>query len=408
MTIEGLRKNKLIIFEYVRGSHMYHLNTETSDKDIGGVFVAPVQQIVGLRSTYTEQVSDSRHDTVYWEFGRWIELLLKSNPSVLESLFVPEDCIVGEVHPAIQDIISHRDLFLSKECVKSFSGYAISQIYKARGLNKKISNPVTERKDPLDFCYTFKNQGSQPIKKFLQDNHLNQRYCGLVNIPNMKDVYGVYYDWAAFFHFEALPDWAKCNPYPSIPYPYNKLIKDPQEAVRIRNRIWEKEFYGYEGIVNPDDYTKSNDIRLSAVKEGDSPICYLYFNRDGYTSHCKDYKEYKEWEAHRNPVRYESNLNKNYDSKNMMHCVRLLRMSNELLRGEGFNVVRDKDRDFLLDIRNHKYEYDEIMSIVNKEREELMMLEKTSTLKDHIDYDAVNKLLIDSRYDLYHIISTNK
>ena len=403
MTIKQIRNDRRIGFEYIRGSHMYHLNTETSDRDIGGVFFAPPEQILGLRSSYVEQVSDSRHDTVFWEFGRWIELLLKSNPSVLESLFVPEDCVIGEIHPMIRNIISNRELFLSKECVKSFSGYALSQIYKARGLKKKISNPVTERKDPLDFCFTFHRQGSLPLKQFLEKNRLDQKYCGLVNIPNMKDVYGVYYDWAAYFYFEKT-DWLDKNG--RIKY-FSDFLKD-DDILKIEKRISEKEFYGYEGIVNPDDYTKSNDIRLSQVRKGDSPIGYLYFNIDGYASHCKDYKEYKEWEKHRNPVRYESNLNKSYDSKNMMHCVRLLRMSNELLRGEGFNVVRDKDRNFLLDIRNHKYEYDEIMSIVNKEREELMMLEKTSELKDHIDYDAANKLLIDSRYDLYHIISTNK
>jgi len=395
MTIEELRKSGLIAYEYVRGSHMYRLNTEQSDRDTGGVFICPKDSLYGLRGKYIEQVADEKNDTVFYEFGRWVELLLKSNPSVLEGLFAPKECVVGKVHPAVQMIIDNKEMFLSKECFKTHYGYATGQIKKARGLNKKIVNPVTERKDVLDFCYTFRNQGSQPMKKYLSDNFLDQKYCGLVSVPNMKDVYGVYYDWAAFFYFEKF-HWEK-----GIPYPYNKFIKDPMEIARIKNRIMDKDFYGYEGIVNPDDYSKSNNIRLSSVHEGDAPITFLYYNSDGYQMHCKDYREYKEWEQKRNPVRYESNLNKNYDSKNMMHCMRLIRMAKELAQGKGFNVVRSEDRDFLMDIRNHKFEYDEIISMIEKEQEEMEEAVKTCTLRDTIDYEKVNDLLIRARKLVY-------
>ena len=192
MTIEELRKSGWIAFEYIRGSHAYGLNTETSDVDMGGVFILPNDYLMGLRSHYIEQVSDDKNDTVYYELGRWIELLMKSNPTALESLFIPERCIVGKVHPTVQYIIDNRDMFLTKECLNPLISYSKSQIYKCRGLNKKIVNPVTERKGVLDFCYTFKGQGSESISEFLSRNNLSQKYCGLVNIPNMKDVYGVY------------------------------------------------------------------------------------------------------------------------------------------------------------------------------------------------------------------------
>ena len=153
MTIEELRKSGWIAFEYIRGSHAYGLNTETSDEDHGGVFICPPEMLMGLRGQYIEQVADEKNDTVFYEFGRWIELLMKANPTALESLFIPERCIIGEVHPMIRYIMDHRDMFLSKECFKTLTGYATSQIGKARGLNKKIVNPVTERKGVLDFCF---------------------------------------------------------------------------------------------------------------------------------------------------------------------------------------------------------------------------------------------------------------
>lgn len=400
LTIEDLRKKGWIAYEYRRGSHMYHLNVATSDEDTGGVFICPQSYLYGLRSDYPEQVADEKNDTVFYEFGRWIELLLKSNPTALESLFAPEDCIIGEVHPAVQFVLDHKEMFLSKECFKTFYGYAVSQIGKARGLNKKIVNPVEKRLDILDFCYTFKNQGSQPIKEFLAEHHLDQKYCGLVNIPNMRDTYGVYYDWAAYFKFENI-DWYDVSfQSGGVKYPFSDFISEVN-AKAISDRIKNKEFFGYSGIVHPDELEKSNEVRLSSIPKGEQPICFMTYNKDAYTCHCRDYKEYKEWEAKRNPVRYESNLGHNYDAKNVMHCMRLIRMAKELAQGKGFNVVRDWDREYLLDIRNHKFEYEEVMAQLEKEKAEMEEAIANCTLPDYVDYDAVNALLIEARGKMY-------
>lgn len=414
-TIDYLREHNLIIYEYKRGSHLYHLNVETSDEDFGGVFVCPVEDLIGLRSGYVEQVSDEKNDTVFYELGRWLELLLKANPTVLESLFAPEDCIIKS-HPIIDEIRKNRDLFVSKQCFQTFYGYGVSQIGKARGLNKKIVNPVTERKDILDFCYTFKNQGSEPIKDWLKENNLDQRYCGLVNLPNMKDVYGVYYDFAAYFKFEeydknmefwkqsfndeTFQNWCFDMRYRTV---HADKFMDYDYCMKTYNRVVNKEFFHYSGIVHPDEIEKSNTVRLSSIPKGETPICFMTYNKDGYASHCKDYKEYKEWEEKRNPVRYESNIDKNYDSKNMMHCIRLVRMAKELAQGKGFNVVRDADRQYLLDVRNHKFEYDEVMEQVNKEVAEMEEAMKNSTLQEEIDYDKVNELLIRVRKQFYNL-----
>ena len=402
MTIEELKNSGLIAYEYKRGSHMYHLNTETSDEDFGGVFFCPKKMLLGLRGRYEEQVSDSKSDVVFYEFGRWLELLLKSNPTVLEGLFAPEDCIVGEVHPAVRKILDNRELFLSKECFKTFYGYAVSQISKARGLNKKIVNPVTERKDMLDLCYTFIDQGSLPIKKFLAENGLDQKYCGLVNIPNMSDgdssIYGVYYDFAAYFKFENI-DWAR--DWYNGNSPYKKFFPSVSEQLSIQKRIEDKEFFHYGGIVHPDEIEKSNTVRLSSVPKGEKPICFMAYNKNGYMRHCRDYKDYKEWEKNRNPVRYESNLGHNYDAKNVMHCMRLVRMAKELAQGKGFNVVRTWDRDYLLDIRNHKFEYEDVMAQLEKEKLEMEEAIKSCTLPEKVDFNKVNDLLYDVRLKYY-------
>ena len=382
-------ENKGLAYKFIRGSHLYGTNVETSDVDFGGVYIADTDVLLGLSEKYEPQISDEKHDTTYYELGRWVELLMKANPNALESLFAPDKFIIGDIHPAVQLIRDNRDLFVTKECFNSLYGYGKSQIAKARGLNKKCVQPVLERKEVLDFCYTFKGQGSQSMKEFLVEHGLDQKYCGLVNIPNMKDVYGVYYDFAAYLHFEDLDDVTKQN------IVFKSDIVDVNDVDKIFNRMDNKEFFGYSGIVHPDG--KSNEVRLSSIPKGEKPICFMTYNQNGYESHCKKYKEYQEWVEKRNPVRYESNLKSNYDCKNMMHCVRLIHMGKELAEGKGFNVVRTWDREMLLDIRNHKYEYDEIIDYVEKLYEETDEMSKTCNLPDTVDKEKVNKLLIEAR-----------
>ena len=391
-TIEQLERNRLA-YKYVRGSQLYNtaLPNGQSDTDYGGVYIADTDILLGLSANYEPQISDEKHDTTYYELGRWVELLMKANPNALESLFVPEDKIIGDVHPAIQLIIDNRDLFLTKEAIKSTSGYAYSQVKRARGHNKKCVNPVTERKEVLDFCYTFKGQGSQSMREFLAERGLDQKYCGLVNIPNMKDTYGVYYDFAAHAKFENMnfPAKREMELYVMETFGEN-YYKDSYQK-----RIKDKEFFGYSGIVHPDG--KSNEVRLSSIPRGETPICFMTYNQQGYESHCKRYKEYQEWLENRNEVRYASNGNSNYDRKNMAHTVRLLHMGKELAENKGFNVVRTWDRDMILDIRNGKYTYEEIMEYVNKTYDEMMKAYDTCTLPETVDKEKVNEILIKAR-----------
>lgn len=406
MTIEELKSRGMLLYEYKRGSHLYHLNTPTSDEDYGGVYLCGVGELLGLRSNYTEQVSDERHDETYYELGRWVELLLKSNPTALESLFVPEDCIVGEVHPIVQRFIDNRDMFVSKDCFQSFYGYAVSQIRKARGLNKKIVQPIVVRKGILDFCNTFYKQGSASIANWLSKRGLDQRYCGLVNIPNMYDCYGVYYDWGFHFKDKGIGE----DEFETMYVNGDPTVAFIAAHYHINHWNWDsflgwfrsQKPIGYRGIVATEG-GESTSVRLSSVEKGELPICYLNYNKDGFVSHCKKYKEYQEWVQKRNKVRYESNLNKNYDAKNMMHCMRLIRMSKELAQGKGFNLVRDGDRDILLDIRNHKFEYDEIISMLEKEQAEMEDAIKTCTIREHVDEEAVNELLVSVRKEAYGI-----
>lgn len=384
-----IRNDGRLLYEYIRGSHLYGLNNEDSDVDTSGVFVCTRDELFGCFG-YKPQVTDSRHDNTWFEIGELIRLLLKSNPTVMESLFVPKDKVLGQIHPLMQMVIDNREQFISKQCFNPFFGYAKSQIEKARGLNKKIVNPITERLTPYDFIYTFKGQGSTKFRDWLVNRGLHQEYCGLVNVPNMHDIYGVYYDFGA--HISAYPDWKIDSLFLAYACEYNK-DKDINET---KCRLSETSPIGYRGVINVD--ADGNELRLSSIDDKDTrPICFISYNQSGYSSHCRLYAEYQTWVKERNPKRYESNLDKNYDSKNMMHCFRLMHMAGEIAEGKGMILQRTWDRQFLMDVRNHKFEYQEIIERLEEEKERMNQLMEQSTIREQIDTVFVNQLMIDIR-----------
>ena len=404
LDVNQILNSDMLAYRFLRGSWSHGIGVEgKSDYDYGGVYFAPLDNIFGLRSDYMEQVSDDKNDETYYEFGRWIELLLKSNPTALESLFVDKKFVIGEVHPVIQHIIDNREKFLSKECFKPLLSYSFEQIRKATGYNKKCNIPEDfQRKDILDFCYTFKDQGSQPIKEFLKENRLDQRYCGLVNVPNMRDVFGVYYDWAAYFNFENVDWYCTSFPLEGVPkYPFDKWLDNGDAAREVVRRIEKKEFFHYKGIVEPDEISKSNEVRLCSIPKGEKPICFMHYNKDAYTCHCKDYKEWVEWKQKRNQIRYSDNKGYNFDAKNMCETVRLIHTGIELARDGVFNVERTWDRNFLLSIKNHEVSYEFIRDYVQEKKQEFDMLVEQSKLPEKMDFDEINKLLIESRKMLY-------
>lgn len=442
-SFEDIRKNGLLLYEYKRGSHMYGLNTETSDEDYGGIYLAPAEQLVGLGLDYQSEIHNETNDIMWYELNKFMLLLLKSNPTVLEALYADGDCVLYE-HPIMTKIKEQRDVFITKKCFNSFGAYAVEQIRKCRGLNKKIVNPVTKRLEPLDFVYTFYNQGSSNIKNWLEYRGLKQQYCGLVNIPNMHDVYGCYYDWGNFFQNEGitsekfeniLKDYLdsryKYDDYDTAFYVkrvkecddekirkiyqddlnrkyYRNMIEFIETFYNVRGMDYDQRYYGilswynkqepigYKGMVGEDGM--SNELRLSSVSKGEKPICWVSYNQTGYQKHCIDYKNYKDWEKHRNPVRYESNLNKNYDAKNVSQAFRLIAMCTEIAQGKGFNVNRRNiDRDFLLDVKNHKYEYDDVIKMLDEKKRIMDDAISKSTLPEDIDANVVNDLLINIR-----------
>jgi len=349
LTIEHIKNNGWLIFEAITGSKAYGLDTAKSDTDIRGVFVLPRELFYSME--YTPQVSNESNDIVYYELKRFMELLSKNNPNIIELLNVPGNCILHK-HELMDRI--KPELFLSKLCEQTFANYAYTQIKKAYGLEKKILNPVDEeRKSVLDFCYAHVGKEAINLKQFLLENGFEQEKMGLTAIAHLRDCYNLFYS------------------------------KDHQ----------------YSGVIKKEE---ANDVCLSSIPKDEIPVGLLYFNKDGYSLYCKKYKEYWEWVEKRNNERYNTTMahGKNYDSKNMMHVFRLLLMAKEIATEGKVNVWR-KDREFLLDIKQGKYEYDDLLNKAELLKSELPGLYEKADLQDEPDIKKVNEFLIEMREDYY-------
>lgn len=351
MTIQDLKNKNLILFEAISGSRAFGLATETSDTDIRGVYYLPKEDFFGLN--YIPQISNETNDITYYEIGRFVELLQKNNPNILEVLASPEDCILYK-HPLI-DFLKPED-FLSKLCKDTFAGYAVSQIKKAKGLNKKILNPMDkERKSILDFCFILEGQDAVPLKKWLLAKRKIQEKCGLTSIDHTKGMFALFYN--------------------------------------------DSQTLGYKGIIQ---HEEANQVSVSSVPKDEKPEAYLFCNLDAYSTYCKDYREYWKWVEERNEDRY--NVNKthgqNYDSKNMMHTIRLLQSCEQIFKTKSLQI-RVENRDELLDIKAGNWSYE---SVLQKAEALIQSIESQyieSNLSDSPDLEKTTKILIEIREKLY-------
>jgi len=353
MTYGELKQRKdLILLDCISGSMAYNLNVVGSDVDKKGIFIMPQKQLYGFE--HQAQIANTTNDEVYFEISRFLELLTKNNPNILELLSTPEEHVL--FRHTLMDLIKPED-FLSKLCLDTFAGYAQTQIKKAQGLNKKINKPLgAERKSVLDFCFVIYNNGSIPLKDWLKECGFNQDECGLVNVDHFRSVYLLY---------------------------HQKQLTDGR----------------FKGIVSG---INADDVQLSSVPKGLENIAVMNFNKDGYSVYCREYKEYREWEEKRNELRYQGTLShgKSYDAKNMMHTFRLLNMAEEIALYQQVIVKRD-ERDFLLKIRKGDFEFDELMQMVDEKMDRVKSAFDTSVLPDKPDAAKAEEILVRIRTEFY-------
>ena len=88
-----------------------------------------------------------------------------------------------------------------------------------------------------------------------------------------------------------------------------------------------------------------------------------------------------------------------------MHCIRIMTMAIEIAEGKGMILDRSEtgDRDFLLNIKNHKKSYEEVMGYVEELEKRMNIAFENSTLPEEPDIEELNNILIKIRKNFYKI-----
>lgn len=133
-----------VLYKIKSGSHLYGLNTPTSDMDYVGVyiedsfedFIDPFNTKDEMDMSIKSKKENGRNDKdavdeKYFHIKKFIKLCADNNPSVLEMLFAPEDCI-EYVDPDFKSLIlDHPEMFVNAKLIDRFIGYAKSQEQKS-------------------------------------------------------------------------------------------------------------------------------------------------------------------------------------------------------------------------------------------------------------------------------------
>lgn len=345
-----------LIFETLAGSHSYGTNTPTSDIDKRGVFIAPKSHSMGCMFGI-EQVEVPGEDTVIYELAKFLKLAAECNPNIIELLYVDDDDIL-KTTPYWETIKSNRHLFLSKKAKFTFSGYAMSQLKRIKGHNKWINNKQSEKEPRIEeFTKIILADRDAVILQgeVIPYNDLDERYaekifnrCFLVKVND--STYRVYQS-----------------------YSFNKPVvtEDGRQIQHV-------------DISDQKIISRSNDIDFIGV---------LIVNKEAYKKAHTDWKQYWDWKKNRNEARSVLEEQYGYDTKHATHLIRLLKMANEILE-YGHIQVKRPDAKELMEIRNGKFTYDEIIEMAQGMESDLSSKYEKCNLQHSADKVKINDLYI--------------
>lgn len=376
MTVEQLRESGRIIYDVIAGSWAYGTQTPSSDQDLRGFYITPKDDYISLFEVQ-EQVNDEKNDIVYYDLKRAFDLLKTANPNMAELLWIPEDCVKYK-HPIMDILLENKKLFISKKAYFTHASYSLAQIKKARGANKKVHNPMQKempRKE--DFCWFI----SGVNETFDRDN------CDYWFFNNIRKL------------VRLLTNQNDPKDFPFRPKPLKNTNIDLSEyhvtSLEHTPNVFRLYHYGKEakGVFRGDQYLACESIpkedEISRFKG------ILIYNHPEFERAVKDWHSYWDFMKNRNPERWidqEKGL-LSYDQKNMMHCVRLLMSSeNILVNGEPLVRIDGENRDHLMKIRRGEFKYEEIMKDVEEREVRLKKLFDISTIPEDVDMDKLNKL----------------
>lgn len=118
-----------LLLRGIVGSTAYGLNHADSDLDYLGLYAVPTKMLLGVDLPDLEKAVEYKNpDTKYYEVLHYVRLAMKSNPSILELLWLDEYEVMTDLG---KSLINIRQAFASRTYVKAaYLGYANQQYGK--------------------------------------------------------------------------------------------------------------------------------------------------------------------------------------------------------------------------------------------------------------------------------------
>jgi predicted nucleotidyltransferase len=158
------------VLAVVVGSRAYGLDTEDSDVDRRGVFLAPTPLFWRFDKPPTH-VDGPEPEQFSWEFERFCTLALQANPTVLECLWSP---IVEQATDVGRELLAIRRAFLSRHAHRTFTRYADSQFRKLEADLRNRGEPRWKHVMHL-------------LRLLLSGRHLVEHGEPLVHVGDLRD-----------------------------------------------------------------------------------------------------------------------------------------------------------------------------------------------------------------------------
>jgi predicted nucleotidyltransferase len=361
MTKEEIEQN--LIFLFVRGSQAYGTNTPESDEDFGGVCLPSTKVILGFEKFEQDEKwidgNGQKIDKAVYNVTKIFDLLCNSNPNIIDFAFAPEHCI-RHMTPEWEKIIAIRDAFISKKAKWSYQGYAKNQLDRISTHRSYLLNPAYEK--PTRAAFNLPEESIFPQTQLDVIARISSEYAK----EGRQDAF--FNEFKSLFDHEGAIIFKNHIKEDMIPFAIADFKKGQKQFLGMISSI--------SGRFLKDEYEDMAKRELA------------------YLAAKVKWKSYLEWKSERNEKRKILEAKCGYDAKHAMHLIRLLRMSVEIMSGEGIKVDRRNiDRDHLMEIRLGNVSFDDVLQEANDLREKGNQLYAENPLQVEPNMSIINPVL---------------
>ncbi len=373
--------NAAAIFVALSGSHAHGTARSDSDVDLRGVCVAPLQVRLSYRDAFEQHEAPlegelwprvraalqqhptaatamaTKVESALFDLSKLVMLCANANPNALEILFADK----GDWLFATQlwrRLHAERHRFLSAKVEQTYLGYALSQLRRIKTHRSWLLTPPA--KEPTRANFGLPEQATLSAD---DRNRIEQAIA------------------------EKVRSWG-----------IDTLEVSKADRIALKARLtdlWSDVLSCSEDDID----ARQRDVAAESLGIPRTLSRTLDAERK-YRAARRHWESYLRWKEERNRDRAKLEADFGYDTKHAAHLVRLMRTGIEVLETGDLNVRRP-DASQLLEIRDGKYGYDELVAETERLEAAIKTAASKSNLPADVDHAALDELLFELLTEFY-------